>query len=162
MNEGYSGGCQCGAVRFHASALRDNPHLCYCRMCQKATGNLFAALIGVRLHHLTWTRGTPATFLSSEHVARGFCRDCGTSLFYQNLRGAHVSLSIGAFDRPHDIAILFQSGMEGKHPSLMRLDDIESAGTTESEDPVQAAEIAASSRQHPDHDTAEWPEGRTT
>ena len=25
----YSGGCQCGAVRFHATELRDNPHLCH-------------------------------------------------------------------------------------------------------------------------------------
>ena len=41
----YSGGCQCGAVRFHATELRDNPHLCYCRMCQKAFGGFFGALV---------------------------------------------------------------------------------------------------------------------
>jgi len=72
MPEGpFSGGCQCGAVRFHALALRDNPHVCYCRMCQKATGNLFAALVGVYHENLTWTRGKPAEFMSSDLAARG-------------------------------------------------------------------------------------------
>lgn len=153
----HSGGCQCGAVRFRAETLVDNPHLCYCRMCQKATGNLFAALVGVLHEDLTWTRGRPATFLSSEHVARGFCRDCGTSLFYQNLEGLHVSLSIGAFDRPQDIPILYQSGMEGKHPSLLHLDAIPAIGTTEASQAERAAANRATNRQHPDHDTAEWP-----
>jgi hypothetical protein len=141
----YSGGCQCGAVRFHATELRDNPHICHCRMCQKAVGNLFAALIGVRHEHLTWTRGTPATFQSSEHVARGYCRDCGTPLFYQYKSGEHVSLSIGAFDEPHRIPILYQMGLEGRHPSLLHLDQVEAVGTNEENDGTEVvAAIRAS------------------
>ena len=42
-----SGGCQCGAVRYHATAVLDTSHICHCRMCQKAVGNFFAALIGI-------------------------------------------------------------------------------------------------------------------
>ena len=156
--QSYSGGCQCGAVRFHATQLVDNPHLCYCRMCQKATGNLFAALVGIRHEHLSWTRGTPAIFMSSEHVGRGYCRDCGTSLFYRNMEGQHVSMSIGAFDEPHRIPVLYQMGMEGKHPSLVHLDAVEVVGTTEdANDPAWWTAIRTSSRQHPDHDTATWP-----
>jgi hypothetical protein len=151
-----SGGCQCGAVRFRAAALRSNPHVCYCRMCQKATGNLFAALVGVKHEHLSWTRDTPATFRSSEHVERGFCRDCGTSLFYHWVGGKHVSMSIGAFDEPHRIPILSQTGLEAKHPSLMHLSEVKEAGTTESNDPVEAAAIKLSNHQHPDHDTEHW------
>lgn len=157
MAEVLTGGCQCGAVRFRVAGPLFSPHLCFCRMCQKATGNLFAALVGVRRAHLLWTRGEPATFLSSAHVERGFCRDCGTSLFYHNRAGEHVSLSIGAFDAPQGIAIAHLSGMEGKHPSLDRLAELPTSGTTESEDPEWAAAIARSSRQHPDHDTADWP-----
>ena len=41
-----SGGCQCGAVRYHVTAVLDTSHICHCRMCQKAAGNFFAALIG--------------------------------------------------------------------------------------------------------------------
>jgi hypothetical protein len=36
---GYSGGCQCGAVRYRAAGAIGYPHLCHCRMCQKASGN---------------------------------------------------------------------------------------------------------------------------
>jgi hypothetical protein len=158
MNDnGFTGGCQCGAVRFHAAELRDNPHVCYCRMCQKATGNLFAALVGVRHEHLTWTRGAASEFNSSDVAARGFCPNCGTSLYYRSLGGPHVSISIGAFDEPHKIALLYQMGLEGKHPSLMHLDAVEEVGTTEENDGADAvAKIRASSHQHPDHDTDKW------
>jgi hypothetical protein len=157
MPEGpFSGGCQCGAIRFHALALRDNPHVCYCRMCQKATGNLFAALVGVLHENLTWTRGKPAEFMSSDQAARGFCGNCGTSLYYRSIGGPHVSMSIGAFDEPEKIALWYQLGLEGKHPSLFHLNEIEEAGTTEAAMPEDAAVIRISNHQHPDHDTDAW------
>lgn len=153
----YSGGCQCGAVRWHAAELRDNPHVCFCRMCQKAMGNLFADLVGIRHEHLTWTRGTPAEFMSSDHAARGFCRDCGTPLYYRSIGGPHVSMTIGSFDEPHLIPILYQMGLEGRHPSIPVLADIEAVGTTEEAMTDEAAAIAKSNHQHPDHDTDTWP-----
>ena len=152
----FSGGCQCGAVRFRAAELRDNPHVCYCRMCQKATGNLFAALVGVLHENLTWTRGRPAEFASSARAMRGFCANCGTSLYYRTIGGPHVSISIGAFDESQRIALRWQMGMEGKHPSLIHLDEVEDAGTTESTMSAEVEAIRASSNQHPDHDTADW------
>ncbi|MDB5588370.1 MAG: hypothetical protein JWP26_3340 [Devosia sp.] len=154
----YSGGCQCGAVRFHATELRDNPHVCYCRMCQKAVGNLFAALVGVRHEHLTWTRGEPAEFMSSDLAARGFCRDCGTPLYYRGIGGEHLSMSIAAFDEPHAVPVLYQFGIEGKHPSLIQLNKIEELGTTESAMPNEVGPIRSTNHQHPDHDTATWPQ----
>jgi hypothetical protein len=158
MNDnGFTGGCQCGAIRFHAAQLRDNPHVCYCRMCQKATGNLFAALVGVRHEHLTWTRGKASEFDSSDVAAHDFCSNCGTSLYFRSLGGPHVSMSIGAFDEPHHVALLYQMGLEGKHPSLMHLDAVEEVGTTEQNDGEAATQkIRASNHQHPDHDTEDW------
>jgi hypothetical protein len=159
----FTGGCQCGAIRFRAEALRDNPHVCYCRMCQKATGNLFAALVGVRHENLTWTRGTPAEFNSSGQAARGFCGNCGTPLYYRALGGPNVSMSIGAFDEPQRIALWYQMGLEGKHPSLLHLGDVEEVGTTEAAMADDAAAIRASNHQHPDHDTVDWtPHSSTT
>lgn len=155
----YSGGCQCGAVRFHATELRDNPHICHCRMCQKAAGNLFAALVGVRHEHLAWTRGAPSNFRSSANVDRGFCSQCGTPLYYRHVESQHVSLSIGAFDEPHRIPILYQMGLEGRHPSLAHLDAGEQVGTTEENDGAEiVSAIKASNHQHPDRDTATWPQ----
>ena len=45
----YSGGCQCGAVRFHVEGALGDASVCHCRMCQKATGNFYhAAGFGAR------------------------------------------------------------------------------------------------------------------
>jgi hypothetical protein len=94
--------------------------------------------------------------MSSDLAARGFCANCGTSLYYRSVGGPHVSISIGAFDEPHRIALWYQLGMEGKHPSLMHLGDVEEAGTTESAMADEAGAIKRTSHQHPDHDTDHW------
>ena len=153
-----SGGCQCGAVRFHATELQDNPHVCYCRMCQKAMGNLFAALVSVRHEHLSWTRGAPVEFMSSDLAARGFCRDCGTPLYYRFLASERIGLTIGSFDEPDSIPVLFQYGNEGRHPSMPGLAGAAVGGTTETDMAEEAVSIASSNHQHPDHDTHRWPE----
>jgi hypothetical protein len=157
MSQVRTGGCQCGAIRFRAASLRDNPHVCHCRMCQKATGNFFAALIGVPLEDFTWTRGAPSSFRSSDHVQRGFCSQCGTPLFFRHDQSQHISMSIGAFDHPETIPLAFQLGMESRLPQVDQLAGLMDYGTTEDSDPDDFAAIKASNRQHPDHDTATWP-----
>ncbi len=52
-----TGGCQCGAVRYALLTQPDNPHICHCRMCQKAFGSYFAPLAGVPLDKFEITRG---------------------------------------------------------------------------------------------------------
>ena len=157
-NHEHSGGCQCGAVRYHATKLRANPHVCYCRMCQKAVSNFYAALVGVKHDDLAWTRGAPATFRSSEHVDRGFCRDCGTPLFYRNLNGSSIAMTIGSLDTPHLVPILYEMGNESRHPALPYIEGAKQMGTTDEADGAETvAAIARSNHQHPDHDTAPWP-----
>ncbi len=43
MTARFTGGCQCGAVRFACESL-GRASLCHCRMCQKAFGSYFAPL----------------------------------------------------------------------------------------------------------------------
>ena len=68
-NTSFSGGCQCGAIRFRAETV-GRASICHCRMCQKAFGSFFGPL--VTTHDLVWTRGAPAWFQSSNKVRRGF------------------------------------------------------------------------------------------
>ncbi|MBL8554419.1 MAG: GFA family protein [Phenylobacterium sp.] len=91
----FTGGCQCGAVRFEAGRL-GRSSICHCRMCQKATGGLFGPYVDV--FDFTWTRGPPRYFASSEAVKRGFCGACGTPLSFE--MGESVGVSIGALDDP--------------------------------------------------------------
>ena len=67
-----------------------------------------------------------------------------------------MSIGIGAFDEPHRIPLRWQMGMEGKHPSLLHLDEVEETGTTESAMSDEVEAIRASNNQHPDHDTVDW------
>ncbi len=152
-----SGGCQCGAVRYRASAVTDTSHICHCRMCQKAVGNFFAALFGVPKHALTWTRGQPATFMSSEHVARGFCAQCGTPLFYEYMLGDDLALTTGSLDDPAQFRPKDQFGLEAVMPWFGGIAGVRKTGATEETMAEFVAGIRASNHQHPDHDTDIWP-----
>lgn len=152
---GMTGGCQCGAVRFRVERIGGGAHVCHCRMCQKAVGNLFATLVNAEAGDVTWTRGAPATFHSSAEITRGFCSACGTPLFYGYEGG--YGLSVGAFDDPAAIPLSHESGMEGRLPQVAQLGHIPDLGDTEDDMGEEAVRIAASNRQHPDHDTDVWP-----
>lgn len=151
-----SGGCQCGAVRWHVTAVLDTSHICHCRMCQKAAGNFFAALIGIPRDAVHWTRGAPAWFKSSDKAARGFCPTFGTPLAYDYLESKHINLTTGSFDEPARFAPKMQFGVEGQLPAFAAL-PIKAEGTTEDTMRNVVGAIRASNHQHPDHDTDHWP-----
>ena len=158
MSEVFTGGCQCGAVRYRAEPIVDNAHICHCRMCQKAVGNFFAALVGAPKTTVTWTRGKPSVFMSSEHVERGFCGKCGTPLFYNGVNSRYVSLTIGSMDHPEQLKPRSQDGVEGRLSWFSELFDVPDDPPTETGDSAEwAAAIKRTNRQHPDRDTEHWP-----
>ena len=95
----YVGGCQCGRVRYEAVGPIDRTTVCYCRMCQKASGAPFMAFVRFPANHVAWTN-PPDTFFSSGEVQRGFCRTCGTPLTYRNVQGANISITLNSLDDP--------------------------------------------------------------
>jgi hypothetical protein len=148
---------RCGAVRYRATEMIDNAHICHCRMCQKAVGNLFTALVATPRGALSWTRGKPATFMSSQHVARGFCSACGTPLFYDYLQGGRINLTMGSLDNPGQFPPNEQFGTEARISWFGNISALPDAGSTESTMPAAAPVIQSSNRQHPDYDTDKWP-----
>ena len=112
---------------------------------------------GVPRDAITWTRGSPATFNSSDKAARGFCRDCGTPLTYDYAESKHINLTTGSFDDPSQFPPRVQFGVEGQL-SLFEDLPIKAEGTTEETMAAYVGAIKASNHQHPDHDTARWPE----
>ncbi|HEX4196657.1 MAG TPA: GFA family protein [Caulobacteraceae bacterium] len=149
MSETFTGGCQCGAVRFAVDAPLGRASICHCRMCQKAGGGVFGAFVSGG--NLRWTRGAPAHFQSSNKVARGFCAACGTPLTFEwNART--IQLAIGAFDEPARIPPAIQLDSPSRMPWFADLHGLPSRA--EDEAPWQAELV---SYQHPDHDTDAWP-----
>ena len=144
------GGCQCGAVRYAITEPFDNPHICHCRMCQKAFGNYFAALVGTKRTGLTWTKGEPAFFRSSSVVQRGYCRDCGTPLSFAYDHSPRISVSIGSLDHPEAVTPEQQYGAEAMLPAFESLHRLPST-STEDDIPAEMRE-KLKSLQHPDHE----------
>lgn len=144
-----TGGCQCGAVRFACEGL-GRASICHCRMCQKAFGGFFGPL--VTAIGLTWTRGGPSHFRSSNRVQRGFCAKCGTPLTFEVDGAEHVDVAIGAFDHPGEIVPVVRMGLASKVPYVDTIDDLPEL--TEAEK-LKFSDYYASivSYQHPDHET---------
>jgi hypothetical protein len=155
MTQIHTGGCQCGAVRYRAEGELGFPHLCHCRMCQKAAGNYFMPLAGVMYENFKLTRGEPAWFQSSETVRRGFCEKCGTPLFYDG-SSDHISIMLGSLDDPQSVKPEVQTNLAHKMPWFGTLDSLHHDATMDMT-PREEETISASSNQHPDHDTEVWP-----
>ena len=117
-----TGGCQCGKVRYELSVAPSGAHFCHCRMCQRASGNVFAGLTGVHKDQIRWTRGEPAFYRSSTVARRGFCRDCGTPLYFGYDKGDWNCVTIGSLDRPEDVRLEVHYGVESKLPWLRLCD----------------------------------------
>jgi hypothetical protein len=149
----HTGGCQCGAVRYAFAGAPVDPHICHCRMCQKAFGGFFAPLAGVLLGDLTWTRGSPSLFRSSNIAERGFCAACGTPLSFRYLDSDLINIAIGSLDRPADVPPGQQYGTESRLPWFGELAAL--PGTSTEDDLPGDLQDRKKSAQHPDGDAAD-------
>jgi hypothetical protein len=127
-------------------------------MCQKAFGAYYAPLVSVRGQTLEWTRGERKRFHSSDVISRGFCGDCGTPLTYEAPDG--IAIAAGAFDDPSLFPPTIQWGVERKIGFVDHLHELPAVATEEDLTSVDYL-VNLTSYQHPDHDTAEWPQEKT-
>ena len=120
MDDGpYSGGCQCGAVRFSVESF-GRSSICHCRMCQKAFGGIGGVL--VTAHGLTWTRGEPKIFQSSNRGGARLLRRLRDAADVR--RGSSVDVAVCALDDPSVAPPIVQLAPEFRVPwadSLARL-----------------------------------------
>lgn len=165
MTSIHTGGCQCGAVRYRIDAELRDPHLCHCRMCQKAAGNFFMPLASMPASALTMTRGEPAWFRSSDPVRRGFCRDYGTPLFLiDDIEPDRTFITLGSLDDPSSVRPVSIYGTEARMPWIAEVAamDGEETEVDLAERGDHLARIRATNHQHPDHDTEVWPQNEPT
>jgi hypothetical protein len=147
----WTGGCQCGEVRYELLAASEHASICHCRMCQKASGGPFMAFARVTKEQLRWTRGHPALFRSSSLVERGFCAACGTPLTYNFVERPYISVTVGSLDDPEAVRPDLQYGVEGRLSWFPGLTSLPGKRTEEFLTAGDAARFVT--HQHPDHDT---------
>lgn len=75
------GGCLCGAVRYKLDPGPTHLDVCHCEMCRKFGGSMG---IEVAPGALTFeSEDQIQTYQSSPWAERGFCKTCGSSLFWR-------------------------------------------------------------------------------
>jgi hypothetical protein len=96
----HTGSCLCGAVRFAVEGELAAPSACHCTICRKTSGHYYAGL-GAPRASVTIEGGENVTwYRSSEKVRRGFCRTCGSQMFFDPIYRDWIGLNMGAFDGP--------------------------------------------------------------
>ena len=90
------GRCLCSAVTFVAEGVAAELHVCHCSMCRRwAGGPTFSAEVG----SITFSgEENIQRYNSSTWAERGFCKRCGSSLFYRLTDTNHYILHMGSFD----------------------------------------------------------------
>lgn len=91
-----AGRCLCGAVTFEAEDVHPGFHSCHCGMCRRWSGG---PAFGIGVGSVVFAGEEHLErFPSSEWAERGFCRRCGSHLFYRLKDADQYSMWMGAFD----------------------------------------------------------------
>lgn len=100
----FSGGCQCGAVRYRISGEPVMAAICHCAMCRRANAAPVVAWAMFHESQVTFAGAGPKTHASSPEARRGFCADCGTQIsFTADYIPGLIDITIGSLDRPESI-----------------------------------------------------------
>lgn len=92
------GSCLCGDVKYQ---IRGNPRsvvACHCTQCRKTSGHYVAAT-QIPTEHLE-IKGISSVswYQSSTAAKRGFCKNCGSQLFWTELSSKFTSVMAGTID----------------------------------------------------------------
>ena len=91
------GHCLCGAVKFTVKAMNNSVDACHCGMCRRWGGGPLMSI----------SCGKDVTFEGEENITvydssdwaeRGFCKLCGSHLFYRLKEANDHELSAGLFE----------------------------------------------------------------
>jgi hypothetical protein len=95
-----TGRCECGAVRYRVQGPLRDVIDCHCGQCRRTHGH-FAAYTQARREDfvlqedqgLRWYRSSPG-------ARRGFCSQCGASLFFDREEAAGIAIAAGTLNPP--------------------------------------------------------------
>jgi hypothetical protein len=117
--EKVDGSCLCGAVKFTAKLPSKWCAHCHCSMCRKAHGAGYVSWAGFEQDQVSFGSDVDqlAWHDSSPGAQRGFCRQCGSSMFFRSERWAgelHIALGCidGELDRAPQANVFFDQHVD--------------------------------------------------
>lgn len=94
------GSCLCGAVAFEVDKIPESYRACHCTACRKSGGHYWSAFsVANEDFRFTEDRGLK-WYRSSDWAERGFCKECGASLFFKPLGKGIIEVAPGSIDGP--------------------------------------------------------------
>lgn len=100
MSETNTGRCLCGAVRFTTTGPLRGVIYCHCGQCRRQTGHYVAATAVADARITIEGADSLSWYEASADAKRGFCRTCGSLLFWKGEGLDRISIMAGAFDKP--------------------------------------------------------------
>ena len=112
LSSNVQGSCLCGAVKLSTQIKREIG-ACHCNICRKWGGG---PLLGVECESDVSFSGEEniGVYESSEWAERGFCKKCGTHLFYRLQKDNHYYIPVGIFDNAKDLVFNVEAFIEEK------------------------------------------------
>ena len=108
-----TGSCLCGGIHYAVSGPLRPVVACHCNQCRKTSGH-YAAATQCAAENLTIEGDTLAWFKSSDAAERGFCKRCGSNLFWRRFGNGNVSIWAGTLDGPTGLRMEAQLYVESK------------------------------------------------
>ncbi len=119
------GSCLCGSVTYSARSVESGLNICHCSMCRRWVGG---PTFSVAAHGVLFQgEENIVRYPSSASAVRGFCKICGSSLFYKSAESDHYSLGLGSMKNQESFRISEEIHInqkpqgydfEGSHPRL--------------------------------------------
>jgi len=96
------GHCLCGQVVITAKKASSEVGACHCKTCRRWGGGPFMEIeCGTEVDFEG--EGNISVFDSSKWAERGFCRNCGTHLFYRLKESGQHMIPVGLFEDAADL-----------------------------------------------------------
>lgn len=131
------GSCECGSIEYTCEGALGDVVVCHCSQCRKTSGHIWASttLPEEQLHiaptdDLVW-------YDSSEEAKRGYCKKCGSSLFYKRHDEDFVAVAAGTLDGPTGLKVKDEIFLDDKGDYYACVD--RRAETGEFKAPVKAS-----------------------
>lgn len=96
----HSGGCQCGAVRYRVQGNMRDIVNCHCGQCRRIHGHAPGHSAARKAEMVIEGESNIAWYRSSDEAHRGFCRQCGSSLFWRPEGRDTISVVAGSLNAP--------------------------------------------------------------
>jgi hypothetical protein len=112
-----TGRCVCGAVRYEVHGPLRDILVCHCVECRRWSGHL-GAFSAAREDDLVLVDDVALRWIASpdsdRRARRGFCGECGSSLFWRAAEGDRIHIAAGTLDRPTGLRVAGHAGVAGE------------------------------------------------